>query len=75
MRLLLLGGPGAGKGTQGARLAERLAIEHVAAGDALRAEVYRGTEIGNRIEKGAYPDRVAASGPRRWCTSRCPRPS
>ena len=49
MRLLLLGGPGAGKGTQGTRLAERLEVEHVAAGDALRAEVERGTEIGKRV--------------------------
>jgi adenylate kinase len=49
MRLLLLGGPGGGKGTQGARLAERLEVEHVAAGDALRAEVARGSEIGARV--------------------------
>ena len=49
MRLLLLGGPGGGKGTQGARLAERLRVEHVAAGDALRAEVARGSEIGTRV--------------------------
>ena len=49
MRLLLLAGPGGGKGTQGARLAERLEVEHVAAGDALRAEVARGTEIGSRV--------------------------
>ncbi|HEX6621202.1 MAG TPA: adenylate kinase [Solirubrobacteraceae bacterium] len=49
MRLLLLAGPGGGKGTQGARLAERLGAEHVAAGDALRAEVARGTEIGKRV--------------------------
>jgi adenylate kinase len=49
MRLLLLGGPGGGKGTQGARLAARLEVEHVAAGDALRAEVERGTEIGTRV--------------------------
>jgi adenylate kinase len=49
MRLLLLAGPGGGKGTQGARLAERLEVEHVAAGDALRAEVERATEIGTRI--------------------------
>src|SRR5512133_235302 len=49
MRLLLLGGPGGGKGTQGARLAERLEVEHVAAGDALRAEVQRGSEIGIRV--------------------------
>ncbi len=49
MRLLLLGGPGGGKGTQGARLAERLAVEHVAAGDALRAEVQHASEIGTRV--------------------------
>jgi adenylate kinase len=49
VRLLLLGGPGGGKGTQGARLAERLGVEHVAAGDALRAEVARGSEIGTRV--------------------------
>ena len=63
MRLLLLGGPGSGKGTQGARLAGRLEVEHVAAGDALRAEVKRGTEIGARaaayIEAGELvPDEV-----------------
>ena len=63
MRLLLLGGPGSGKGTQGARLAGRLEVEHVAAGDALRAEVKRGTEIGTRaaayIEAGELvPDEV-----------------
>ena len=49
MRLLLLAGPGGGKGTQGARLAERLEAEHVAAGDALRAEVARGSDIGARV--------------------------
>jgi adenylate kinase len=48
MRLLLLGGPGSGKGTQGARLAERLGVEHIAAGDALRAEVERGSALGRR---------------------------
>jgi adenylate kinase len=55
MRLLLLGGPGGGKGTQGARLAARLKVEHVAAGDALRAEVARGSEIGQRV--AGYLDR------------------
>ena len=55
MKLLLLAGPGGGKGTQGARLAERLDIAHVAAGDALRDEVARGTEIGERA--AAFLDR------------------
>jgi adenylate kinase len=63
MRLLLIGGPGSGKGTQGARLAERLGLEHIAAGDALRAEVARGTEVGRRaadhVDRGELvPDEV-----------------
>ncbi len=48
MILLLIGPPGAGKGTQGARLAERLGIEHIAAGDLLRAEVANATPIGQQ---------------------------
>jgi adenylate kinase len=48
LRLLLLGPPGAGKGTQGARLATTLSIRHIAAGDVLRLEVKRNTETGRR---------------------------
>ena len=48
MRLLLLGAPGAGKGTQGARLADALEIEHIAAGDVLRTEVARKSRVGLR---------------------------
>ena len=39
MNVLLIGPPGSGKGTQGERLAKRLDIEHLAAGDLLRDEV------------------------------------
>ena len=39
VNLLLIGPPGSGKGTQGDRLSARLNIEHLAAGDLLRAEV------------------------------------
>jgi adenylate kinase len=46
MKLLLIGPPGSGKGTQGALLADRLGIEHIAAGDLLRAEVDAGSSIG-----------------------------
>jgi adenylate kinase len=49
MRLLLIGPPGSGKGTQGELLAARLGVEHIAAGDLLRAEVARGTEIGKEV--------------------------
>src|SRR5215213_5886950 len=48
MRLLLLGPPGAGKGTQGARLASALGVRHIAAGDVLRAEVERRSAVGLR---------------------------
>lgn len=44
--LLLLGPPGAGKGTQGARLAQRLGLPKLATGDLLRDAVARGTALG-----------------------------
>ncbi|TBR08008.1 MAG: adenylate kinase, partial [Lysobacter sp.] len=39
MRLVLLGAPGSGKGTQASRLREHLQVPHVSTGDLLRAEV------------------------------------
>lgn len=48
VRLLLIGPPGAGKGTQGQRVAEHYNVEHIAAGDLLREEVEAGSEIGRR---------------------------
>jgi adenylate kinase len=49
MRLVLLGAPGSGKGTQGERLAERLGVPHIASGDLLRAQVGARTELGVRV--------------------------
>jgi adenylate kinase len=46
MRLLLVAYPGAGKGTQAARLAAHYGIEHLSSGALLRAEVTHGTRIG-----------------------------
>jgi adenylate kinase len=49
MNVLLVGPPGSGKGTQGERLAKRLGIEHIAAGDLLRDEVRADTPLGAKV--------------------------
>lgn len=51
MRLILLGAPGVGKGTQGALLAERFGIERVSTGDLLRDAVRRGTPLGRNAKQ------------------------
>ena len=63
MNLILVGPPGAGKGTQAERLREDFNLPHIATGDMLRAEVREGTELGERakryIEAGdLVPDEV-----------------
>jgi len=49
-RLLFLGPPGAGKGTQAQRLASENCLLHLSTGDLLRAEVLAGTELGQQAE-------------------------
>ena len=46
MRLVLLGHPGAGKGTQAAAVAKELGLAHIASGDLFREAVEKGTELG-----------------------------
>jgi adenylate kinase len=53
--MLLLAPPGAGKGTQGERLAARYGVRHIAAGDLLRAEAQAGGRLGEEI--AAYQSR------------------
>ena len=50
MRLIVFGPPGAGKGTQAQRLAERHSIPQLSTGDMLRAAVTKGTETGRRVK-------------------------
>lgn len=55
MRLLLLGPPGVGKGTQAQRLAAMTGARHVSTGDLVRAEIEAGTELGRALK--GYNDR------------------
>jgi len=50
MRLLLIGAPGAGKGTQAERLSERFGIAHISSGDLLRQHVKDQTALGQTIK-------------------------
>jgi adenylate kinase len=51
VRIVLLGPPGAGKGTQAGRLAEHFAVPHVATGDIFRTHVRRGTPLGREARR------------------------
>ena len=51
MRLMLLGGPGAGKGTQALRLIERYKIPQISTGDMLRAAIAQGSPLGLSAKK------------------------
>lgn len=50
-RLVLLGPPGAGKGTQASRLAERLGVPAISTGDIFRANITGGTELGRKVQE------------------------
>ncbi|WP_030201538.1 adenylate kinase [Streptomyces sp. NRRL S-87] len=54
MRIVLVGPPGAGKGTQAAFLAKNLSIPHISTGDLFRANISQGTELGKKAK--AYMD-------------------
>lgn len=54
MRVVLLGPPGAGKGTQAAILSEKLGIPHISTGDLFRANIGQGTPLG--LEAKSYTD-------------------
>ena len=54
MRLIMLGAPGAGKGTQAKKIAEKYHIPHISTGDIFRANIKAGTELG--LKAKSYMD-------------------
>ena len=50
MKLIMLGAPGAGKGTQAKKIAGKYNIPHISTGDIFRANIKNGTELGNKAK-------------------------
>ena len=50
MKIIMLGAPGAGKGTQAQRIAEKYGIPHISTGDIFRANIKNGTELGKKAK-------------------------
>ena len=51
MKLFMLGAPGAGKGTQAKKIAEKYGIPHISTGDIFRANIKEGTELGKKAKE------------------------
>jgi adenylate kinase len=59
MRLIILGPPGSGKGTQSKLLAKKFHLKHISAGDLLRTEIKNNTKDGKAVEKYVNSGRMA----------------
>ena len=63
MKIVMLGAPGAGKGTQAKKIAAKFSIPHISTGDIFRANIKQGTELGKKakeyMDKGELvPDEI-----------------
>ena len=60
MKIIMLGAPGAGKGTQAKMIADKYGVPHISTGDIFRANIKNGTELG--MEAKIYGSGAAGSG-------------
>ena len=51
MKIIMLGAPGAGKGTQAKQIADKYSIPHISTGDIFRANIKNGTELGKKAKQ------------------------
>ena len=64
MKIIMLGAPGAGKGTQAKKIAAKYSIPHISTGDIFRANIKNGTELGLKAKSymdagGLVPDEIS----------------
>ena len=50
MKIIMLGAPGAGKGTQAKKIADKYQVPHISTGDIFRANIKNGTELGKKAK-------------------------
>lgn len=62
MRLILLGAPGSGKGTQAEMIREKYSVAHISTGDILRSNIAEGTELGRRAREFTDSGRLVPDG-------------
>ena len=51
MKIIMLGAPGAGKGTQAKQIADKYGVPHISTGDIFRANIKNGTELGKKAKE------------------------
>ena len=73
MKIIILGAPGAGKGTQAKKIAAKYGIPHISTGDIFRANIKNGTELGKKaktyMDQGLLVPDVKRMGGRRACVT------
>ena len=72
MKIIMLGAPGAGKGTQAKMIADKYGIPHISTGDIFRANIKNGTELGKKAK--GYMDQGLLVPVLYWTASREPFP-